>query len=73
MKPNKRQKAILSLLQIVKWQDMNADMSEELGVINDKELIDLIKSLVDVTEKIENKLEELEKEVLTFLDDDSDF
>lgn len=78
LKPNKRQKAILQLLNIVDQEGLhygfvNYGVNDQLKAIKDKELTELATTLQEVTEKLEEILEDLKEEVQLFIDDDSDF
>lgn len=77
-KPNKRQKAILSLLGIVESEGLHYGLvsyggDDEVTEIADDELSQLFKSFRETSEKLEEKLEALKSEVEVFLEDDSDF
>jgi hypothetical protein len=77
-KPNKRQKAILSLLDIIEAEGLHYGIvsygvNDELKAIKDERLTKLVDRFVSLSNEIENILEELSGEVVLFLDDDSDF
>jgi hypothetical protein len=77
-KPNKRQKAILQLLNIIDQEGLhygfvNYGVDDQLKAIKDKELTNLVSSLNEITEKLEEYLTDLKEEVQLFIDDDSDF
>jgi hypothetical protein len=78
MKPTKKQKAILSLLNIIDQEGLhygvyNYGIEDELKAIKDSELTELVRTMQEVTLKLEEKLAEFKTEVEPFLDDDSDF
>lgn len=77
-KPNKRQKAIIGLLNIVESEGLHYGLvyyggTEELKTINDEELTKAVKALREATHEIDAILDNLKDEVSAFLDDDSDF
>lgn len=77
-KPNKRQKAILELLNIVDQEGLhyglvNYGVDDQLKALKDQELADLVRALKETTEKLEEVLTDLKGEVQLFIDDDSDF
>ena len=77
-KPNKRQKAIITLLNIVESEGLHYGLvfyggTDELKIIKDDDLSAQVKALRDATHEIEAILDNLKDEVAAFLDDDSDF
>lgn len=77
-KPNKRQKAIIGLLNIVESEGLHYGLvyyggKEELKVIDNEELTKAVKALRDATHEIDAILDNLKDEVAAFTEDDSDF
>jgi ERCC4-type nuclease len=77
-KPSKRQKAILTLLNIVESEGLHYGLvyyggTEELKVVDDEELTKAVKALRDATHEIDAILDNLKDEVKEFVEDDSDF
>lgn len=78
MKPTKKQKAILDLLMLIESEGLHYGLvkhglPKSFDQIGDDDLKDLVAEFRAISQKIENKIEELEQEVAPFLDDDSDF
>lgn len=74
-KPNKRQKAILSLLSIVESEGLHYGLvnyggDDEVTIIKDKELTELFETFRKTSSALEAKLAELQEEVEIFLEDD---
>lgn len=77
-KPNKKQKAIIKLLNIVESEGLHYGLvyyggTEELKVIDNEELTKAVKALRDATHEIDAILDNLKDEVEAFMEDDSDF
>lgn len=77
-KPSKRQKAIMDLLNLIENEGLHyglvkAGLPDSFDKIGDDDLSDLVAEFQAVSQKLENKIEELQQEVAPFLDDDSDF
>lgn len=77
-KPSKRQQAILDLLALIENEGLHYGLvihglPKSFDQIGDDDLKDLVAEFKAISEKIKNKIEELEQEVAPFLDDDSDF
>lgn len=77
-KPNKRQRAILELVNIVEGEGLhygvvNYGVSDQVKALKDKKLTELVETFIKTSEKLEERIEDLKSEVQEFLDDDSDF
>ena len=77
-KPNKKQTAILQLLNIINQEGLhyaiaNYGIDEQLVAIENKKLNKLAAKFKKITLQLEEQMEEFKKEVEPFMDDDSDF
>jgi SMC interacting uncharacterized protein involved in chromosome segregation len=77
-KPNKRQKAILQLLNIIEGEGLHYaiveyGLDEQLRVLKDDRLTNLVLAMKETTKEWEEHLEELKAEVEQFSEDDVDF
>ncbi len=77
-KITKRQKAILSLLNIVETEGLHYGLvnyggSDEVKAIKDEKLSKLFETFRKTSDALEAKLAELQKEVSAFVEDEEEF
>jgi hypothetical protein len=75
IKPNKKQKAIIQLLNIIEKEGLcygvtGYGIDKQLKVIKDERLIKLAITFIETTNELEEILGELKEEVEPFLEDD---